>query len=271
MARPMPRVGFGTYSDSDRHRWEERVRQALEIGYRHVDTAQVYGNEEYVGAGIDSADVDRDDIFLATKVVHVDEPVPERDDIITAVDSCLDRLRTEYVDLLYVHWPAGSYDPRTTLEAFQELYERGKTKHIGVSNFEPETLDVARDVLDAPIFANQVECHPLLQQEELREYAVNDDHWLIAHCPLARGDVVDVPELQTVAEKHDVSPAQVSLAWLLSKRNVAVIPKASSERHMRENWHARDLELEQADIDRIDAIERKHRHIDREYAPWNDR
>jgi 2,5-diketo-D-gluconate reductase B len=261
-------MGFGTYSDTDRHLWDERVRTALETGYRHVDTAQVYGNEEYVGAGIEGAAVDREDVFLATKVVHVDEPVPEREDVVAAVDSCLDRLGTAYVDLLYVHWPAGSYDPETTLEAFQDLHEAGKVRHVGGSNFEPETLDAAREVLDVPIFANQVECHPLLQQEELREYAVEDDHWLVAHCPLARGNVMDVPEVRSVAEKHDVSPAQVSLAWLLSKPNVAVVPKASSEAHIRDNWNAQDLELDPEDIDRIDGIERERRYIDREYAPW---
>lgn len=186
------------------------------------------------------------------------------------VDGCLDRLRTDYVDLLYVHWPADPYDPETTLGAFQELYDDGKIEHVGVSNFEIETLDTAREVLDAPIAANQIECHPLLQQEELREDARRHDHTVVAFCPLAQGDVFDVSEIQDVAEKHDASPAQVSLAWLLSKDNVVVIPKASSEAHMRDNLAARDLELDDEDIEKIDDIEREHRIIDREYARWRN-
>ncbi|WP_336037202.1 aldo/keto reductase [Halobacterium yunchengense] len=268
MPASIPRIGLGTYSDTDKDQWAANVRTALELGYRHVDTAQAYDNEAYVGAGIESAPVDREDVFLATKVAHPDHPVPGREDVRAMVDACLERLRTDYVDLLYVHWPAGPYDPETTLGALQELADEGKTRHVGVSNFEPETLDAAREVLDAPVAANQVECHPLLQQEALREYAVRHDHWLVAYCPLAQGGVFDVPEIRAVAEKHDASPAQVSLAWLLSKDNVAVIPKASSEAHMRENLAAADLDLDDEDVARIDAIDREERIIDREYAAW---
>ena len=264
----IPRVGLGTYSDTDKQQWAANVQAALEKGYRHVDTAQAYDNEAHVGAGIESASVDREDVFLATKVAHPDHPVPEHEDVITMVNNCLERLRTNYIDLLYIHWPADPYEPETTLGALQELYDAGTVRNIGVSNFEPETMDTARDVLDAPISANQIECHPLLQQEELREYAVRNDHWTVAFCPLAQGDVFDVPQLRAVAEKHETSPAQVSLAWLLSKENVAVIPKASSEIHMRENLAAADLKLDQEDVDRIDSIDREMRIIDREYARW---
>ncbi len=267
----MPRIGIGTYSDDDRHRWADRVETALELGYRHVDTAQVYENEEYVGEGLAASDVPREEVFLATKTVHVDVPGPSRSDLTDAIEGCLDRLGTDYLDLLYVHWPAGVYDPETTLEVYQEFYNDGVVGHIGVSNFEPENLDRAREVLDAPIFANQVECHPLLPQEELRAYAREDDHWLVAYCPLARGEVFDRPEIREVADRHDASPAQVSLAWLLSKDNVAVIPKASSEEHMRDNLAARNLaeELTAEDVELIDGIDERSRIIDREYAPWN--
>lgn len=271
MTGRMPRIGLGTYSEEDRHRWAERVETALEAGYRHVDTAQVYENEEYVGDGIAAADVAREEVFLATKTVHVDVPGFGRKDLREAVESCLDRLGTNYLDLLYVHWPAGVYDPETTLGVYQEFYDDDVIGNVGVSNFEPDDLDEALEVLDAPIFANQVECHPLLPQEELREYAVEDDHWLVAYCPLARGEVFDRPEIETVAERHDASPAQVSLAWLLSKENVAVIPKASSEEHMRDNFAARDLteELSAEDVELIDSIDDRKRLIDREYASWN--
>lgn len=265
----MPRIGLGTYSESNREQWTDCVRTALEAGYRHVDTAQVYENEQYVGEGIRRADVDREEVFLATKTVHVDVPGPGREEVREAVDGCLDRLGVDYVDLLYVHWPAGNYDPETTLGAFEELREEGLVRHVGVSNFEPETLETAREVLDAPPFANQVECHPFLQQEELREYAVEHDHWLVAYCPIARGEVFDVPEIRAVAENHDATAAQVALAWLLSKQNVAVLPRSTDEAHIRENLAARELELEREEIERIDGIERERRIIDREYAPWN--
>ncbi|MCU4801995.1 aldo/keto reductase [Halobacteria archaeon HArc-gm2] len=264
----LPRIGLGTYSDDNREQWRDNVRTALDVGYRHVDTAQVYGNEEYVGQAIAESDVDREDLFLSTKTVHVDVP-PEPEDTADAIDGCLERLGVDYVDMLYVHWPADNYDPEVVLPAFDEAYEEGKTRNVALSNFSPELLDEAREILDAPIAAHQVECHPLLQQEELREYAVEHDHWLVCYSPLGKGAVFDEPVVGDVAEKHDVSPAQVSLAWLLSKENVTVIPKASSREHMVDNFAARDLELDDEDIQRIDDIDRTYREIDPEHGVWN--
>ena len=277
-------IGLGTYSEGDREQWTERVQTALDVGYRHVDTAQGYGNEAYLGDGIARSAVDRDEVFLATKVA------PDNlayDDVLATVEDSLERLRTDYLDLLYVHWPAEAYDPEATLSAFDELHERGTIRHVGVSNFEPDQLDRAREVLDAPITAHQVECHPFLQQDELRAYAREHDHTLVAYCPLAKGEIFgtpadrdiedpfatpiefDVSVIQEIAKKHGVSPAQVSLAWLLSKENVAVIPKASSRDHMKDNLAATDLELETTDLERIDAIENEHRLIDPDFAAWN--
>lgn len=264
----LPRIGFGTYSSDDQEQWTENVRTALDVGYRAVDTAHDYRNEQYVGEGIASSSIDRSDVFLATKTVHVDLP-SSPDEVSEAIDGCLDRLGVEYVDLLYVHWPSGIYDHEAILPTFDEAYEMGKTRHIGLSNFTPELLDEAREVLDAPLTAHQVEMHPLLPQEELLEYAQRHDHWLVAYSPLAQGEVFDVPEIQEVAQKHDATPAQVSIAWSLSKENVAVIPKASSEEHMRDNLAARNLELDTDDIERIESIEREYRVIDPDHAPWN--
>lgn len=269
MTADFQRLGLGTYSDENREQWTENVEQALDIGYRHIDTAQVYENEIYVGKGIYQSNVPREDVFLATKTVHEVKPGPKREDILAGVEGSLDRLGTDYVDLLYVHWPADLYDPETTLGAFDELHEAGKVHHIGVCNFEPDQLDRAREVLEAPLFANQVEMHPLLQQEDLVEYAQNHDHWIVAFCPLAQGAIFDVPEVCDVAERHGVSPAQVSLAWLLSKDNVAIIPKASSLDHLRDNLAAQNLDLDEEDIAQIEGIDRERRIIDREYAPWN--
>lgn len=264
----LPRLGLGTYSDANREQWRENVRTAIDAGYRHVDCAQVYGNEQFVGQGIRDADVDREDLFLATKTVHVDVP-PEPEMTADAIDGCLERLGVDYVDLMYVHWPADNYDPEVVLPAFDEAHEDGKVRNVGLSNFSPELLDEARELLDAPVAAHQVECHPLLPQAELREYAQEHDHWLVAYSPLAKGKVFDEPVVRDVADKHDVSPAQVSLSWLLSKDNVAAIPKASSREHVVDNLGARDLELDDEDLERIDGIERTHREVDPAHAVWN--
>ncbi|NGM68775.1 aldo/keto reductase [Natronolimnobius sp. AArcel1] len=263
-----PRIGLGTYSDDNREQWADNVQTALESGYRHVDTAQVYENEQYVGEGLRSSAVDRDDIFLSTKTVHHDVP-DDPADVPDAIDGCLERLGVDAVDLLYVHWPSGIYDHETVLPHYNDAYEAGKTRRVGLSNFTPELLDEAREVLEAPLFAHQVEMHPLLPQEELVAYAQEHDHWLVAYSPLAKGEVFDVPEIQDVADKHDATPAQVSLAWLLSHDNVAAIPKASSREHMAQNLAAADLELDDDDIDLIDSIERRHRVIDADHGPWN--
>jgi 2,5-diketo-D-gluconate reductase B len=263
-----PPISLGTYSDDNRKQWTENVRTALDVGYRSIDTAQVYRNEQYVGEAITTSNIDREDLFLATKTVHVDVP-SNPDEVSEAIDGCLNRLGVEYVDLLYVHWPSGIYDHESILPAFDEAYEAGKTRHIGLSNFTPELLDQAREVLTAPLAAHQVEMHPLCPQEDLVEYAQQHDHRLVAYSPLAKGEIFDIPEIQEVAQKHGVSPAQVSLAWLLSKDNVVAIPKASSEKHMRDNLEARNLELNETDIERIDSIDREYRAIDPDHAPWN--
>ena len=262
----LPRLGLGTYSDDDREQWVENVRTALEAGYRFVDTAQSYGNEEYVGEGIARSSIDREDVFLATKVATGNLA---HEDVLESTRESVEGLGVDTIDLLYVHWPTHTYDAEETLSAFDELRDEGTIRHVGVSNFEPDQIDEARDVLDAPIVANQVEMHPLLPQKELVDYAREHDHWLVAYSPLAKGAVFDVPEIRDIAEKHDASPAQVTLAWLLFKENVAAIPKASSEAHMRDNLAAREIDLDEADVSRIDSIEEERRLIDPDFGPWN--
>jgi 2,5-diketo-D-gluconate reductase B len=259
----MPMLGLGTWQNEDYDQCVESVRTALETGYRHVDTAQLYKNEAAVGEGIATADVDREDVFLATKVwasrLSYDR-VPE------STERSLEKLGTDYVDLLYVHWPAREYDPEGTLAAFDELYEEGRIRNVGVSNFEPGHVDRAREELDAPVFANQVEMHPLLPQEELREYAERVNLNLVAYSPLARGQVFDVPTLSEIADDHGVSEAQVSLAWLREK-GVTAIPKATSEDHIRDNWESLVLDLSEGEIARIDDIDREVRQIHPDFAP----
>ncbi|GGN10789.1 aldo/keto reductase [Halarchaeum nitratireducens] len=261
------RLGLGTYENTDPADCRNAVRAALEAGYRHVDTAQMYDNETYVGGGIADADVERDEVFLATKL---DTDNLARDAVHETTAESLEALDTEYVDLLYVHWPIDGYDPAETLPALDTLRTEGAIRNVGLSNFTPDLLEEAIEHLESPVFAHQVEMHPLLQQDGLHERALADDHWLVAYCPVARGQVADVPELVEIAGKHDATPYQVSLAWLLSKENVAAIPKATSEAHIVENYGALDLDLDDGDVARIDGIEREERLVDFPAAPWNE-
>lgn len=259
----MPGFGLGTWQNDDPDACAESVRTALDIGYRHVDTAQIYRNEAAVGRGLAAADVDREEIFLATKVwtnklAH--------DDVIESTEESLERLGTDYLDLLYVHWPSGEYDPEGTLSAFEQLQSDGRIERIGVSNFEPEHLEAARDAIDAPIFANQVEMHPLLQQRELREICADAGIELVAYSPLARGDVFDVDVLSEIADANGVSEAQVSLAWLREKA-VTPIPKATGSDHIRDNWASLSLELSDDEIERIDSIDTERRKVNPDFGP----
>jgi 2,5-diketo-D-gluconate reductase B len=208
-ANGMPMLGLGTWENTDPDECVNAVETALEMGYRHIDTAQIYGNEAEVGDGIAAADVPREDVFLATKV-WIDDL--DREGVLETTRESLDELGVDSVDLLYVHWPSRTYDPEETLGAFDDLVAEGLTDRIGISNFEPAQVDEAIDVAENGIFANQVELHPLHPQEELREHCAERDVELVAYSPLARGKVFDVPELQEIAEKHDASAAQVSLA-----------------------------------------------------------
>ncbi len=259
----MPALGLGTWENDDPAQCTESVATALNAGYRHVDTAQIYGNEAAVGEGIAASDVDREDVFLASKV-WIDQLAPE--DVIESTRESLDKLGTEYADLMYVHWPAGAYDPAETLPAFAELRDEGLVDRIGVSNFEPEHLDAATDALGEAPFANQVEMHPLLRQEELREYADANGVELVAYSPLARGKILDDPSIREIAEKHAVSAARVSLAWLREK-GVTAIPKATGEDHIADNFASLELELDDEDVERIDALDRTDRQVDPDFGP----
>ena len=260
----MPTFGIGTWQNTEPDECAQAVQTALEVGYRHVDTAQIYENEADVGRGIANAAVDRDEVFLATKV-WIDSLAPA--DVKRTTRESLSRLGVDSVDLLYVHWPADAYDPERTFPAFEELKDEGLIDRIGVSNFLPEHLDRATEILGEPPFANQVEMHPLLPQAELQAAVADTRTEIVAYSPLARGAVFEEPEITAVAEKHGVSEAQVSLAWLREK-GVTVIPKATSRAHIEDNWASRELELTPADIERIGAIDRTERQVDPSFSPW---
>lgn len=263
----IPRPGLGTWLNVVGNQCRDSVAAALDVGYRHIDTAQGYDNEDQVGEGLALSDVPREDIFLATKVStqHLDDPY---DDIHRSARESLEKLGVDSIDLLYVHWPAGAYEPEQTLRAFNELYDEGVMEYIGVSNFTPDLLDEAQELLDGPILANQVEMHPYQHQDEMVEYTREHDMYLVAYSPLARGEVFDIPEIQEIAAKHDISPPQVSLAWLMSKEHVIPIPMADVRAHIEENFRAREIELDPEDIERIESIETEKKYVDPDYAPW---
>jgi len=264
----IPDIGFGTFRMTDRDECVTAVQTALDVGFRHLDTAQMYENEGFVGDALADHDVPRNDVFVATKLDTSNLSVDDVDE--TARESA-NRLGLDTIDLLYVHWPIDTYDPDDTLPALADLVDDGVIDKIGLSNFTPDLLAEALDGLDdlgAECYAHQVECHPLLQQDELRRLAREHDHRLVAYSPIAKGAVTDVPELVEVAEKHDATPAQVSLAWLMDLEHVVPIPKSATPTHIRENYAARDLELDADDHDRIASIDREERQVDGDWTPW---
>ncbi|WP_459192217.1 aldo/keto reductase [Halosimplex sp. J119] len=264
---PLDPIGVGTWENDDPDQCAETVETALELGYRHVDTARFYGNEEAVGEGIARADVSREEVFLASKLHPMAEGLAY-DEVYDGIEESLSLLGVDALDLVYVHWPVGNYDAEATLSAFADLADDGLTRHVGVSNFDTALLDEALGELDVPLFANQVERHPMLPREDLVAHAQEHDYYLVAYSPLGRGDALDLPEVEAVAEKHDVSPAQVCLAWVNHPENVVAIPKATGRDHLADNLAAAEVELDAEDVERIDAVEERERFVDREGAPW---
>lgn len=261
----IPPIGLGTWQNKG-PQCAESVETALNTGYRHVDTAQLYGNEKQVGKGMAQSDIPREDVTLATKV-WTDKLT--HDAVLNSTAESLAKLGTNYVDILYVHWPADTYDAAETLAAFDQLVDDGKVKHIAVSNFTPDLVDEARRHADHPILANQIEMHPMLPQKEMQRYCIENDLYLVAYSPLARGRALDLPDIQEIAEEHDATPAQVTLAWLLSKPHTVPIPKATSRKHIEENLAALELDLTDEDIHRIDELGNRNRLIDPPgLAPW---
>ncbi|TYL38667.1 aldehyde oxidoreductase [Natronococcus pandeyae] len=260
----IPQPGFGT-SGHDRDACTEAVVTALETGYRHVDTAQMYDNEEAVGRALERADVDREDVFLATKV-HPSNLA--HDDVIETAEESLERLGVDAVDLLYVHWPTGAYDPEETLPAFDEVRDRGWARNVGVSNFTIELLEEALEILESPPIANQVELHPRLQQDDLVSFSREHDVQTVAYCPIAKAEVNEIDDLQEIADAHDATPVQIALAWHYERDGVVPIPKGSGE-HIRENYDALEIDLSEDERERIDGLDRGERLVDPDEAAWN--
>jgi 2,5-diketo-D-gluconate reductase B len=242
------------------------VRDALEIGYRHIDTARAYGNEAQVGAAIAASGVDRSEIFLTTKIGPSDAE-PSR--LKRAAEDSLRTLGTDYVDLLLLHWPSHTVPLEHTLHALRELKEQGRIRHPGVSNFPAGLLARALDVV--PLLADQVEYHPFLAQDALLGMIAERDMTLTAYSPLAQGRVARDRTLEEIGEAHGKSAGQVALRWLIEQPNVTAVPKAASHERRAENFDVFDFELTDADRDRIAGLRKNVRTVDPAGAPdWDD-
>lgn len=243
----VPALGFGTWQLSGAEA-QEATRHALEIGYRQIDTAQAYGNEGEVGTAIEQSGVAREDVFLTTKIVR-DSLVGSK--VGPAVDDSLRRLRTDYVDLLLIHWPSEDTPLAETLDAMAEVQEAGKVRHLGVSNFRAPLLVEAMDRVR--ILADQVPYQPGRTQNSIREIAQTRDVMLTAYSPL-RGEGMKSPVLAEIAGAHAKTPQQVALRWLLQQDKVSPIPRSSNPRHREQNFDVFDFELSAEEMAQIDAI-----------------
>jgi diketogulonate reductase-like aldo/keto reductase len=246
----VPALGLGTWRLSGQ-KCVEAVERALALGYRHIDTAQMYANEGEVGRGMHNSGVDHGEIFLVTKVRTSRF---SHDDVISSTRESLKKLQTEYVDLLLMHWPNPSVPLEETLGAMRKLQEEGSVKHVGVSNFPPSMVEEA--TWHADIFCNQVEYHPYRAQEELLKQAKEMDYLLTAYSPVAGGAAVDDATLREIGKTHGKTAAQVALRWLIQQGKVAAIPKAASEDHLESNFDIFDFELSGDEMERIFALRR---------------
>ena len=257
----IPKLGLGTWEltgDTCRR----IVEAAIGMGYRHIDTAQMYENEAKVGAGIAASGVDRDELWVTTKLA-LDKV--DRAGVVKSTHDSLRRLGLDHVDLMLIHWPSQEVPLSETLEAMVRLQETGEIRHIGVSNFTPSLLDEAREL--APILCNQVEHHPFLGQDRLRAMCERHELMLTAYSPLARGKVAGDPTLREIGEAHGKSASQVALRWLTQHRNVAAIPKSTSAEHLQANLDIFDFELDGQEANRIANLANDERLIDPEWAP----
>lgn len=242
--RTMPALGLGTW-DLRGSACASAVQKALALGYRHIDTAEMYGNEEEIAKGIASSGVARADLFIATKV-WTDHHRAK--DFLAAAEASLKRLRTDYVDLLLIHWPNPAVPLEETLGALCRLAKDGKALAVGVSNFSADLLQKSLPLADVPLCCDQVPYSLPENQDKLLAFAHGKKIAVCAYTPLGRGGFLGRTELKETGKKYGKTPAQVALRWLIQQEGVAAIPKASGEKHLRENLEIFDFTLDKADL-----------------------
>jgi 2,5-diketo-D-gluconate reductase B len=262
----MPTIGLGTWPMTGAE-CTRAVHQALELGYRHIDTATAYDNEAAVGQALRDSRVAREQIHLTTKVWW-DRLTPTA--MRQSLEDSLRALGTEQVDLFHIHWPGKDWDLARSIDTLVALRDEGKARCIGVANFPLGLLRQVVEELGAPLSAIQVEYHALLGQQPLLDYARQHGMALTAYTPLARGRVAEQQVIRDIAAKHGVLPSQVALKWLLDQDGVAVIPKASSEHNQLSNLEALQVQLDDQDRALIAGLPKDQRVVNPAFAPdWS--
>jgi 2,5-diketo-D-gluconate reductase A len=253
----IPQFGFGVFQ-VEPAKTAEAVTLALQAGYRHIDTAQMYGNEREVGEAVAKSGVDRSEVFLTSKLDN-DAHLP--DDAREAFDATLAALGTDYVDLFLIHWPLpGRYDGDyvSTWQALEEFYRAGRARSIGVSNFSAHHLRRLHTECEVPPAVNQIEVHPYFAQDELREFCAGHQIAIEAWSPLAQGLVLDDPTIDSVARSVGKTPAQVVLRWHIERGDI-VFPKSVTPARITENFDIFDFELSGEAVEAISALDKGQR------------
>jgi diketogulonate reductase-like aldo/keto reductase len=253
----IPIIGFGTWQLRGAE-CTQLVREALRLGYRHLDTAQAYENEAEVGDGLKASGVSRNDVFVTTKLVIRLSP-PK--DFVKAAKESMTRLKMSEVDLLLVHWPP--LPPHTmpeVIDALGEVRKAGLAKNIGVSNFTSTQLDEATKLAKFPIFCDQVEIHPYLDQKKVLAACKRLDIAPVAYCPIARGAVLNDPVIGDIAKAHGKTTSQVTLRWL-AQQGIVIIPRTSKVERAKENFEVFDFELTPDEMKRMSSLARPNGRI----------
>ncbi|MGG5820663.1 aldo/keto reductase [Falsiroseomonas sp. HW251] len=258
----MPRIGLGTWPMKGRE-CRAAVESALSLGYRHIDTAEMYGNEDAVGAGIRASGLPREQVFVTTKIWN---DKTNGAAIRRAFDDCLERLAMPHVDLLLIHWPSPQLQLEDALKGLAAIRAEGRARAIGVSNFPPRLLQRAIDA-GVQLSCLQVENHLFLDQSALRRICRANDMVVTSYSPLAKGASLDASAIGRVAAKHGATKAQVALAWLLAQDGVAMVPKAASPARQRENLGALDVTLDAEDLAALAALPKDRRFVNPGMAP----
>lgn len=258
----LPLIGFGTWQLAGDDAYNG-VKKALEIGYRHIDTADGYHNHTEVGKAIKDSGLKRSDFKLTTKIWR---EAQHKAEVLEAGKRFLDELGIEYIDLLLIHWPDRSIPFEETLGAMNELKKQGIIKAIGVSNFTPHHLEDALKV-GVEITNNQVELRPSFNQKALRDFCAKNNITVTSYSTIKGGVDFEDPIIKELSEKYKVSRAQIVLNWAISQ-NIIVIPRSTKPERIEENFHAQDFEMETADIEKINNIPQKGRMSNPEWADF---